>query len=251
MTTPVNLRSGRPVAEAVTGNPRRRTNRYVSGTVKSSFITDVSSSVVMSVPGLTKLPTLTCRKPVRPMNEARITVSSRRDLGGRDARLIGLQRRLDLLEVRHRHRLARLQVAAAVVLALAAGERRLRLGERRASLRRVHLDEHGAALDLLAFVEADRGDRVRRLRRDFHRLVRLRRSDGLDLDAHRLQARGRGYDRDRRGDGGGAGAASGLGGRLSTGAAGECDRRNGRRERHPRRARRTPMDPMRVSAIPA
>jgi argininosuccinate lyase len=38
----------------------------------------MASSVVMTVPGLTKLPMLTRRKPVRPANDARMTVSSSR-----------------------------------------------------------------------------------------------------------------------------------------------------------------------------
>ena len=134
-------------------------------------------------------------------------------LRGGDARFVGFQRRLDLLEIRDRQRLARLQIAAAVVLALAARERRFGLGERGSRLRVVHLDEHGAALDFLAFLEPDRRDGVRRLRRDLDGLVRLRRADGFDLDAHRLDARGLRDDGDRRGSGCGRGGA-GLGRRL-------------------------------------
>ncbi len=51
-------------------------DRNVSGTVKSSLIVPVSSSVVMTVPGLTRLPTLTRRRPTRPVNAARTTVSA-------------------------------------------------------------------------------------------------------------------------------------------------------------------------------
>ncbi len=53
VTTPVNTRSGNPVARAATGRPRRTMNSIVSGTVKSSLMVEVSSSVLMTVPGLT------------------------------------------------------------------------------------------------------------------------------------------------------------------------------------------------------
>ena len=46
-----------------------------SGTVKSSLMERVSSSVVMTVPGATSPPTLTRRSPTRPLNGARMTVS--------------------------------------------------------------------------------------------------------------------------------------------------------------------------------
>ncbi len=48
-------------------------------------MSEVSSSVVITVPGLTRLPTLTRRKPVLPSNGARMTVSSRRALADVDA----------------------------------------------------------------------------------------------------------------------------------------------------------------------
>ena len=43
--------------------------------MKSSLMTEVSSSVLMTVPGLTRLPTLMRRKPMRPSNGARMMVS--------------------------------------------------------------------------------------------------------------------------------------------------------------------------------
>ena len=54
------------------------TARKFSGTEKSSLMTLVSSSVVMTSPGLMSVPTLTRRNPTRPENGARITVSSSR-----------------------------------------------------------------------------------------------------------------------------------------------------------------------------
>ena len=103
---------------------------------------DVSSNVVIMVPGLTKLPTLTCLNPVRPLNDARITVSSSRAWAAATRASSAFNDAVDQLEVRHRQRLTRLQIAAALVLALAAREQRLRLGERGSRLHVVHLDEN-------------------------------------------------------------------------------------------------------------
>ena len=51
----------------------------VSGIVKSSLIVLVSSSVVITSPGLTRAPTLTRRSPTRPANGALMIVSLRRE----------------------------------------------------------------------------------------------------------------------------------------------------------------------------
>ena len=109
-------------------------------------MTLVSSSVVMTSPGLMSVPTLTRRKPTRPENGARITVSSRRALRRAKPRAIRLERGLELIEARLRQRLRVQQFAAAVVLALALGDRGLRGGHVGARLRVVELHEHLAAL---------------------------------------------------------------------------------------------------------
>ena len=62
----------------VTGSPARSAVRLLSGTAKSTLITLLSSRVVITVPGLMRLPTLTRRKPTRPLKGARMTVSSSR-----------------------------------------------------------------------------------------------------------------------------------------------------------------------------
>jgi hypothetical protein len=140
---------------------------------------------------------------------------------GRDARLVGLQIRLDLLEIGDRERLTRLQVAAAVERTLAARQRRFGLRERRARLRGVHLDEHGAALDFLALLKANCGDRVRRFGRDLDGLVGLSGADGLDLDAHLLEV-SRSRDDGNSGRSGRRSRGAGL--RRGVGAGGRKER---------------------------
>ena len=70
-TRPVNVESGYAVLRAWTVKPGCSVERNTSGTEKSSLTTLRSSSVVMTVPGLTSLPRLTLRKPTRPPNGAR------------------------------------------------------------------------------------------------------------------------------------------------------------------------------------
>jgi hypothetical protein len=74
------MERGEPFAGALArmDNPSRSEARKFSGTEKSSLMTLVSSSVVITSPGLMRVPTLTRRKPTRPENGARITVSSSR-----------------------------------------------------------------------------------------------------------------------------------------------------------------------------
>ena len=78
VTLPLNTRPGKPSVTAVTGRPTSSSPRKACGTLNSSLITDESSRVVITAPGLTSPPRLTFRKPVRPSKGARITVSSRR-----------------------------------------------------------------------------------------------------------------------------------------------------------------------------
>src|SRR5882672_3368038 len=59
--------------------PGRTTETCDSGTEKSTLMRLVSSSVVMIVPGFTRLPTLTRRRPTWPSNGARTIVSPRRE----------------------------------------------------------------------------------------------------------------------------------------------------------------------------
>ena len=116
-------------------------------------MTLVSSSVVITSPGLMSVPTLTRRKPTRPENGARITVSSRRALRALQPRAIRLERGLELIEARLGQRLRVQQLAAAVVQALALGDRGLRGGHIGARLRVVELHEHLAAFHALAIAE--------------------------------------------------------------------------------------------------
>ncbi len=57
--------------------PGFRRDKWTSGTEKSSLMDAVSSRVVITVPGSTRLPTLTRRKPSLPLNGALMMVSSR------------------------------------------------------------------------------------------------------------------------------------------------------------------------------
>ena len=155
---------------------------------------DVSSSVVITVPALTKLPTLTCRKPVRPLNDARITVSSSRACAAatRASSAFNDASTCSRSATDSAWRDCRSRLRSYWLLLRASDASRL--GERGSRLRVVHLDEDGAALDFLALLKPNRRDRVRRLRGDFDGLVRLGRADGFDLDAHRLDSRRGGDD---------------------------------------------------------
>ena len=77
-TEPAKLRPGNAGAAGADRQPSRNEARKFSGTEKSSLMTLVSSSVVMTSPGLMSVPTLTRRNPTRPEKGARITVSSNR-----------------------------------------------------------------------------------------------------------------------------------------------------------------------------
>jgi hypothetical protein len=60
-TEPAKVRPGNAGAVARIVNPSRRLARKFSGTAKSSLMTLVSSSVVMTSPGLMSVPTLSRR----------------------------------------------------------------------------------------------------------------------------------------------------------------------------------------------
>ena len=110
------------------------------------MITLVSSSVVITVPGLTRLPTLMLRKPTRPANGARMIVSFNCDRAAGDTRFVRTQRRLQLIELRFGQRLRREQLAAALVLTSAFTERGFGFGKVRPRLLAVEFDQHLAAL---------------------------------------------------------------------------------------------------------
>ena len=78
ITAPEKMRFGQAAPLASISRPSFTTARYSSGTENSSFMTPMSSSVVMMVFGCTSPPTLILRRPTVPENGARMTVSSRR-----------------------------------------------------------------------------------------------------------------------------------------------------------------------------
>ena len=149
-------------------------------------MTLVSSSVVMTSPGLMSVPTLTRRRPTRPENGARMTVSSRRALRRAESRAICLERRFELIEARLGQCLRVQQLATAVVLALALGDRGLRRRDIGARLRVVELHEHLAALHALAVAKFHRGDDVGDLGADVDGFVRARVAERLELLADAL-----------------------------------------------------------------
>ena len=78
-TRPVKVCPGNATLVASSVRPGFIAATTDSGTVKSSLMLLVSSSVVMTAPGAMRLPTLTRRRPTRPPKGARITVSLRRE----------------------------------------------------------------------------------------------------------------------------------------------------------------------------
>ncbi len=143
----------------------------------------------------------------------------------RNARPVGLGGRLDVSSCDADKRLAAREAAAALELVLAFGERRFGFGHFRADLCAVQFDQHRAPPDASAFLEADRGDRVRRLRGHLDGFVRHRGADRLDLDAERLPPGDGGDDRDARFAGRGRGARGEGDGRVAATAATEQQRR--------------------------
>ena len=71
-----------------------------SGTAKSTLMVLMSSSVVMTVPGLISAPRLTRRRPTRPRERRADVGIGKARLCGRDPRLVGLHRGLELLVLR-------------------------------------------------------------------------------------------------------------------------------------------------------
>ena len=134
--------------------------------------------------------------PVEARADDRVVEPRFRDV---DSGAIALEHGLDLVELRYRKRLLRVQVAAALELILALRERGFRLGQRRPRLGGIQLDQHRAPAHEIALLEADRGDDIRGLRGHVHGLVGARRADGLDVHAERLlEDRGRGHHFDVR-----------------------------------------------------
>ena len=106
---------------------------------------------MITVPGATRPPTLTRRRPTRPLNGARITVSLRRDRADGHARLVGRVGRLDLFDLLVGEHLGGVQLAAALELARALGERGIGHREVGTRLLAVEFDQHLALAHLLAF----------------------------------------------------------------------------------------------------
>ena len=78
VTLPANCRSGYTVVTAEIGMPMRTVSMNVSGIENPSLIVLTSSSVVMTVSGLTRSPRLILRRPTTPAKGARTdSVSSR------------------------------------------------------------------------------------------------------------------------------------------------------------------------------
>src|SRR5262249_11402552 len=100
------------------------------------------------------------------------------------------------VELRLRQRMCREELATALELRAALGERGFGGRELRAGLDAVELDEHGALLHELAFAEVNRGDGVHRLRGHLGRLVRAGIADGLDFETELAHRRFRGDDAD-------------------------------------------------------
>ena len=140
----------------------------------------------MTVPGLTRPPRLTLRKPTRPANGATMTRSLTSRLRGCDARFIRQHRRLQLLELRFGQRSGLIQLLAAFVLTAAVVLLRLRSGEIRTRFIAVEFDQHVALAHLLTFAEANRRNPVSDLRRNVHRLVCAHRAQRFDFVRERL-----------------------------------------------------------------
>ena len=151
----------------------------------------------MTVPGLTRLPTLMRRKPMRPLKGARMMVSSTL------ARAAMTFASFDLLVASSVSscdcdsacvlKSSRLRLSCALLSASDGFGR----GELRAGLDAVELDEHRALLHELAFGEMNGRDGVHRLRSDFGRLVRDRVADGFDFETELADRRFRRDDADR------------------------------------------------------
>src|SRR5690606_38880362 len=124
-----------------------------------------------------------------------------------DPRAVGLERRLDRVELRDRKGLLREEVLPPPELILAIGQRRLRFLELRSCLGAVELDQHVSLAHEIALFETDRDDRVRRLRGYVDGFAGARRTDRFDLDAERTH---HGDGRDDRDAGGLSGYAAGL-----------------------------------------
>ncbi len=77
-TSPSKLRPSKATLRALIESPDSSTPRNDSGTVKSSRTVDKSSSVVITVPGVTRVPGLTWRKPICPAKGARTRLCSKR-----------------------------------------------------------------------------------------------------------------------------------------------------------------------------
>ena len=116
---------------------------------------------------------------------------------GAEPRAIGFERGFELIEARLGQSLRVQQLAAAVVLALALGERGLRGGDIGARLGIVELHEHLAALHALAVAKRHRGDDVGNLGADVDGFVGARVAERLEFLADAFRAHRRERDRGR------------------------------------------------------
>ena len=78
-TVPLNVSPGKAAADARTAWPLAMPASWVSATEKSTFIREMSSSVVITSAGRTSAPTLTRRNPRTPANGVFMVRSAMRD----------------------------------------------------------------------------------------------------------------------------------------------------------------------------
>ena len=127
------------------------------------------------------VPTLTRRRPTRPENGARMTVSSSRACAAASRARFAFSVASSCSKLDFDSACVDQQFAAAVVLALALGDRRLRGRDVGAHLRVVELHQHLAALHALAVAERDRRDDVGDLGADVDRFIRARVAERFEL----------------------------------------------------------------------
>ena len=148
-------------------------------TVKSSLIVLSSSSVVITVPGATSAPRLTCRNPSTPANGAVIvrSATAARLACTLAAAASRLARRVSYWPRAMQLRLG--QFGAATQLLLGVAQRGLRGGDVGLLRAAVHVGEQLSGTHALAAVERQPRHHVADLGGDRHRFARLRRAQRL------------------------------------------------------------------------
>jgi hypothetical protein len=160
------------------------------------LISDVSSSVVIIVPGLTRPPTLTAPQSCATAERSADHGVVEPRLCGGYTRFIRLQRRFDLIHLRSGQHLRIRKRPAPLVVGATLDSCSFGRCEISLRLRRVELDEHRAAPDQLTFLEADCGHGVGSLRRNADGFVGARRADRFDIDLQLPLRDGLRHDRD-------------------------------------------------------